>query len=510
MAKELIMVRYKNDPSLKYKTVKTITGETEYRRNCRKIKDKYYVQGEQCFLVGDTWYAYTSKLITFDYEKGVYVLIKDTPLVYGVAEFKEDGSPIMGYFTENRYNNILVNIQGIGSVRCLNQQVLEKGGYIENISDGVWHRRKGLSPAEVSNFSKITSRKVYREKGYNIEDNAEEFRNKILAYKESPIKIPARAVRLAKMLGNTTVGMEVETALGYVPDHIQNRHGIVICRDGSIDNAEYVTVPMHGAKCLCNIKYFAEELSKRTIPDIKCSFHIHLGTVPDDRLFIVALWALAIKIQDELYTMFPGFKTYWEKFKKKDYNQKVRKLGIATLKTTFTNQEYHAYIDDAYYRIHKFLNDGHEPDDRFNRNNHQHVRSQKWERAGRYYWINFMNMFFSERKTIEFRLHQATTNGQKMVNWLFICNAILKYAEKNARKILSSADKISLNEVLDYYKDNFKTKEADFLSRYLKAYVEDRKQYFANDNARGDYESRKELVGDKTYSFGFEDVTWLF
>ena len=490
--------------------MKTVSGNTEYRRNCRKIKDKYYVSGEECFLIGDTWYANTSKLITYDYEKEIYVLIKDTPLVYGVVGFKEDGVHEMGYFTENKYNNILVNIHGYGSIWCFNQATLEKGGFVENLSDGLWYYKKNHSASALAGFKKITSKKVYRDKGYNIEDNKQEFDQKIKSFAASPFEIPTKAHRMAKYLGNTTFGMEIETALGYLPEHIQSRHGVVICRDGSIDNAEFVTVPMQGARGLANIKHLSTELCKRTIPDIKCSFHIHLGTLPDHRLFIVALWALSIKIQDELYTMFPGFKTHWEKFKKKDYNQKTRKLGFTTLKPSFTKDQYLAYIDDAYYRISKFLNEGNEPDDRFNRQNHQHVRTAKWERAQRYYWINFMNMFFSERKTIEFRLHQATTNGQKMTNWLFICNAIVKYAQQNPRKILSSPDTISLNEVMDYYKDTFKSEEAGFLSDYMKAYIADRKAYFANDIAKGDYESKKELQTDKDYVFEYKGVLWLF
>lgn len=504
------MIRYKDDPKLKFKTIKTVTGETEYRRNCRKIKDKYYIENEQCFLIGKVWYAYTSKLITFDYEKGVHVIIKDTPLVYGVVGFKKEGEPEFGYFTENKYNNIVVNIAGYGSVKCFNEDTLVKGGYVENLSDAIWHYRKALSASMLSKLTNIHSKKVYRDKGYNIEDNAAEFKEKIESYDKYPVKISSNAMRYGKLLGKITYGCEVETAMGYVPDHIQNRTGLIICRDGSIDNAEYVTVPMKGAKGLMNLKYMAEELSKRTTIDIKCSYHIHFGTLPDDRLFLVALWALAIRIQDEIFTMFPGYKTNWEKFKKKDYCQKVRKLGVGILQKDFDKEEYEAYINDGYYRIHKFLNDGNEPDDRFNRNNHQHVRTAKWERAGRYYWLNFMNMFFSDRKTMEFRLHQATTNGRKMIAWLFICNAILKYAEKYPRQILSSGEPIALDTVMDYYQEHFKNKEGEFMSRYLKAYIANRKSYFLGQRKKGNLECREELLEDKEFMFEFEGMTNLF
>lgn len=497
------MIRYKENPKLKLQTIKTVTGETEYRKNCRKIKDKYYVENEQCFRIDGKWYAYTSKLITFDYERGVHVLIKDTPLVYGVVGFKKDGVPEFGYFTENKYTNILVNITSYGAVKCFSEDTLVKGGYVENLSDGLWLNKRDLSPNAIAKLTQIHGKKVYRDKGYNIEDNADEFKEKVASFAAYPIKITAAAMRMGRLLGNTTFGCEIETAMGYIPDHIQHRTGTIICRDGSIDNAEYVTVPMSGAKGLVNLKNLSEELSKRTTVDIKCSFHIHFGTLPTDRLFIVSLYALAMRIQDEIFSMFPGYKTDWKNFKKKDYCQKVRKLGIGALKPDYDKDEYEAYVNDAYYRIHKFLNDGHEPDDRFNRNNHQHIRTAKWERAGRYYWLNFMNMFFSDRKTMEFRLHHATTNGQKMINWLFICNAILKYAEKHPREILSNGEPITLDRIVNYYADHFKTKEANGLSIYLKAYIADRKAYFLKDRKNGDLESKKETADDKTFTYPY-------
>jgi hypothetical protein len=459
------------------------------------------VENEQCFLVGKVWYAYNSKLITFDYEKGVHVLIKETPLVYGVVGFGKEGEPVLGYFTENKYTNILVNIASYGSLRCFNQETLEKGGYVENLSDGLWLYKKGLTANQIKNLDKITTRKVYRERGYNVEDNAEEFKEKVESFEKYPLKVPASAVRYAKMLGKTTFGCEFETSMGHIPDHIQNRLGVIICRDGSIDNAEYVTVPMHGAKGLMNLKSISEELSKRTLVDIKCSFHIHMGTLPDDRLFIVALYALAIRLQDELFQMFPGYKTHWEKFKKKNYCQHVRKLGTGLMSPTLNKEQYENYINDAYYRIHKFLNDGQEPDNNFNRTTHHHVRTAKWERRERYYWLNFINMFFSNRKTMEFRLHQATTNSTKMIAWLFICNAILKYAETNPRAILSSAEPITLNMVMDYYANNFKSPEAKHLSAYLKAYIFDRKAYFTKQTALGNLACDEELEADRTFTF---------
>jgi hypothetical protein len=504
------MVRFKDNPNLKLRKVTTVRGLTEYRRNCRRIGDKFYVKEEDCFEFNKRWYTYNSSQIAFDHETQKWVLKNETPLVYGVTSFKNDGTAIFGYFTENKYNNLTVTIPEYGQVKTFSEKLLVDSGFVEDLSSGSWVFRKGLSAREVERLNKIESKRVHTHKGYNIEDNAEEFKQKIEAFNNFPMKISANAIRFGKLLGNTTFGAEIETAKGHLPDHIQNRTGVVICRDGSIDNAEYVTVPMKGARGLLNLKYLSTELCKRTTTDIKCSLHFHLGNLPKDRLFIVAIYALAIRIQEELYSMFPYYKTNWKNVKKQDYNQKLRKLGTGLLKPNMTKEQYTQYVDEAYYRIFTWLNDGVPPDNNFNRVTNAHQQTQKWNRKQRYFWLNFMNMFFSERRTMEFRLHHCTLNGQKMINWLFICNAIAQYAAQHADNILSSAEPISLNTILDYYGNTFKGDHATFLSSYLKAYVKDRKEYFARDKANGDFLSEKEMKEDKEYVFKFEGVSWLF
>jgi Putative amidoligase enzyme len=497
------MVRYRDNPKLNLKVITTISGEKEYRKNCRKIKNNYCVIDRDCVKIDNTWYATTSKIITFDHEKQIYVIIKKHPLIYGLVGTKKNGEPIFGYFTENKYNNILVRIKGYGNLLALNQKLLESLGFIEDMSTGVWYFKKGLSASAISKFSKIDNKRIYKDRGYNIEDNTDDFESKKNSYTNYPLRVSKNAVRFAKFLGNITYGLEIETSTGYLPENIQYQTGVVICRDGSIDNAEYVTVPMRGAKGLQNIKYLSSELKKRVEIDLKCSFHIHIGNISDDRFFLMSLYALGIRLQDEIYTMFPYFKTAWEGIKKQDYNKKLRKLGIGKLKSN-CKDEFKNYVDDAYCRLFKWLNDDHEPSDDFNRNNHRHRQTAKWNRKQRYYWINFMNMFFSERKTIEFRLHQATVNHYKMINWLFICNAIIKYAEFNAKSILSSGDPIKLDNVLDFYKNHYKTNDAELLSNYLKTYVNDRKSYFEKDRKNKDYTSIKELETDKDYEFKYD------
>ena len=49
-----------------------------------------------------------------------------------------------------------------------------------------------------------------------------------------------------------------------------------------------------------------------------------------------------------------------------------------------------------------------------------------------YFWVNFINaLCYNVNKTIEFRLLSPTYNFNKILLWIYIFNAILKYAESD-------------------------------------------------------------------------------
>jgi hypothetical protein len=47
---------------------------------------------------------------------------------------------------------------------------------------------------------------------------------------------------------------------------------------------------------------------------------------------------------------------------------------------------------------------------------------------------------------VEFRLHEPTFNSEKVINWLFICAAFLKYAQKHTNDILNNVFPRSLED----------------------------------------------------------------
>lgn len=250
------IISFKDDPSLGFKTVKTVNGETEYRRNCKKITKNgtvgYYVINKDCFEVDGTWYRVASGLIVFDAEKNAWVLKKGANLIEGVIGVEKNGKPKMGHYTPNPYKNTSANFGAFGVLPVINTDVLIESGFVENFSTGIWFPPGSASAEKLQTPKNAVD---HRNKGYNIEDNAVEFEQKKKLFAEFVPQMSKDVMPFGKMLGDTTFGIELECSKGFLPEHIQNQTGVVICRDGSLRDEngmpgpEYVTVPMGGLRC---------------------------------------------------------------------------------------------------------------------------------------------------------------------------------------------------------------------------------------------------------------------
>jgi hypothetical protein len=118
----------------------------------------------------------------------------------------------------------------------------------------------------------------------------------------------------------------------------------------------------------------------------------------------------------------------------------------------------------------------------------------------RYFWVNLINPIFGKHDTIEFRIHTPTLNPDKVINWVLMCAAIVKYAENYTEKCVK-LNKISFEEVLNFYKDFYKTDTSSKLSDNLVSYYRNRCEYFAKDFAKGDYVSTEEMKKDNDFAF---------
>ena len=61
--------------------------------------------------------------------------------------------------------------------------------------------------------------------------------------------------------------------------------------------------------------------------------------------------------------------------------------------------------------------------------------TRKWNVKSRYRALNFINAIcYDGPKTVEYRMLRPTYNFSKVIGWLFIYGAFLKYAEQNSNK----------------------------------------------------------------------------
>jgi hypothetical protein len=81
-----------------------------------------------------------------------------------------------------------------------------------------------------------------------------------------------------------------------------------------------------------------------------------------------------------------------------------------------------------------------------------------------------MNLIFSERGTIEFRIHENTWNYERVKNNILLSIAIIEFVDKHIKECLEG-NFFTLNEVINFY---FKNE----VKINLLSYYENRKNIF--------------------------------
>lgn len=529
--------KWKENDGLKLKVVVTIDGTKEYLKNCVKLVDNYYVKGVQAIQIDKKWYPANSSVLFYDHEKRIHAIKKKgLNILSGIVGVKEDGSFIHGEFSPNNYNNCFVwwvkNNSKIKE-RCIDYKLVKSIGYIEHINDNVWAAESffgenTFSPEELAilpartrgilsgmyacskeSFSTPKSYK-FENNTYNSE-NARNYVDVIEAYDNFPIDLTKDVKRAAKLIGDLTFGIEVECINGTLPDTLMNQLGIIICKDGSIGYApEFVTVPLRGAKGLQTSQNLFMELNKRCTTDHSCSLHFHIGSVRSDREFIVALYKIYCDLQKDLHKMLPYYKTDPRGVKREDKNYCQFSDKALVMRVLNTSYPYKEKVNMASNAIQTFLLEGTSPSRDFNRKNMRHPNGgSKWLWHSRYFSQNLLNMFTSNRKTVEYRPHHSVLSHTKAINWLFICIAIVRYTEVNSSRIILDRGVYKLSDVIDYYKTTFKTQFAENVSNYLNAYVKSRQEFFGMKTAEGD----KVVASDyqeKEYTFEAAGISGIF
>lgn len=427
--------------------------------------------------------------------------------------------------------------------KCRTKEDAVNLGFVECLSNDNYYLKQNLSGEELTRLTLIPPH--HQDSAYskaikinhNVLPDNNVFSRILEGYysnRDEENKMTKDSYSTAKLLEGLTFGIEFETSLGRIREPDLYKYGIIPLRDGSISGFEYTSIP-YGysnqhltetntrslAKDLTNLKELCNELSKRCIIDSKCSMHIHIGNVRKDKLYLIAVYMLCHMLQNELFEMFPKYKEDGPKYLGtiKNYCKKLPHLELFNNcifdKSTVLKENYCDNVNLYFNKIFKFLSDGEEIGSKFNRKNLEHPIDKKWDRLGRYSWVNLVNSVFSSSRTIEFRLHTATLNFEKTLNWILICSAIVKFANTHTKEIISGKiSKISLSEVIYGYTNNFRDKKTTnetglFVHKYLNEYINTRKVYFANKAVHKDYICADELNEDKNYSFSYLGVSTL-
>lgn len=224
-----------------------------------------------------------------------------------------------------------------------------------------------------------------------------------------------------------TFGFEFETSAGYIPEEELYRVGLIPLRDGSITGLEYSTIVLGGNKGLNTLKEQIEVLKEYTIFDKECSLHIHIGSFPLSPEILLKLNNLFAGSDIDSYVVPWAFLTSQYKANGKDYCMKNRPYSsFDKLYSTLVGRPFYGDL----YQPHPADTSG----------------DRKWNITTRYKALNLVNaLCYNNAKTAEFRFLRPTYNFDKILIWLFVLGAFVKYASS---KTLRAVKNISLKRII--------------------------------------------------------------
>lgn len=287
-----------------------------------------------------------------------------------------------------------------------------------------------------------------------------------------------------------TFGIEIETSSGILPYEVATAKGgkyapVASVFDGSLrveegvdpKGAEYVTVPMQGDTGLKMLQNLCYELTRRCNIDHRCSVHVHIGVNDSSRTVCTAMLAICAMLESELYMYMPKSRSknvYCRPLP--EFVHEMRSLIDFKSKESLENS-----INIVYSQLFYELADKAATVSSFKGKDKKY--HPKGDKCGynhdnmRYCWVNFVPLLFDREaysaKTLEYRIHSASTNYSKIRNWLLVCMAITAMAENDPHRVLkiwSERGTLTLQEVLEnsFTKDYSKHLMEFYIERYKK------------------------------------------
>jgi hypothetical protein len=491
----------------------TLNGKEELKKDCKLIDGNYYKIGNvkeknsgDCYFISNgetgTYFKASNTNIVWNYSIEEYINITKYPveILNGIVEvdISKTGVKIdKGYFNrKDAYDFVIYNSASYFYV--FDRVVKKDPNIIDKITE--WDPVRGayylLGTVDKNTVESVMQKGHPKIRYGSLPTDIYNFCDYPKAFIKEIEKISYPEHGLDKLLRNYTIGCEIETSAGSLPEKKILPLGLIPLKDGSIGGHEYVTRVMQGNGTIRNLIEIFNNCSEYTRVREDCSLHYHVGNIKvaqkNNSKFVVAFWKLWVRLQGEIEEMIPWYKrdlSYLmaKRGGAKDHCKPLPTLGVFNIKNEYD-------MITCYERILELLNEGNMPVERRpGLYAHRKEGVQKWEWQGRYYSVNLIPYLFSDKHTIEFRLHSGTVNKYKSINWLLICTAILNYAVDNMDKVIYGKDKISLVDVLEA------SYEGEMLN-YLIQYCNSRARNNVNMLVHHDLYGR-EFQTDHTYKF---------
>lgn len=236
-------------------------------------------------------------------------------------------------------------------------------------------------------------------------------------------------------------GYEIETASGFITRSLFHDLNIKAVFDGSISGYEYVTGVLYGDNGLRQLKKILNVLNNSTTVNRYCGLHVNISGFINNKNFIAALYTLCLKIENEIFSLFPEHRQV------SVFCKKLPKIETTFEETLSTK----SLINNTIIYLVQTVN-GHE------RQGNYTVARYDRENNYRYCWVSIPSLLFnllnqdgSVRKpgTIEFRIHESTLDYKSIKNWTMLLMAIVNYTEIHYLDIMKSEESITLNDIIN-------------------------------------------------------------
>jgi len=495
------------------KKVITIKGEEVPISQCRKFNKVYYKLGDiniqnsgDCYLINGKCYREETGVIVYNYSEKQYIVFDSSIIIKGVVDIIEN-ELVVGHFNNiGKYSTIID--KNNNHFYLFNPEIFKNNlEYREQLSTGNFYHISKLPSYKFNTL--LLPNKDYK---YSLPyDSKGIIENNLKNYNENYNPEISKSIRnYAPLLENLSFGLEFETTKGFIPNRILDKYGLIPLRDGSISGIEYVTVPMEGEKGLQCTSDILKVLKERTeYDDNTCSLHLHLGNIPRTKEFILAFFKVGMKIQDEMFEMFPLYKKYNYHIKNKNYSAPLPTFGILSKLDPIISSD---NIDNNFGVLYNYLSMG--QDFKSIGNNLENVvghpadpqGNQKWNIRPRYLLFNIIPLLFGNKQTIEFRIHTPTYDINKILPFIFMNSLLVNFTIKNQERILrnkSFLNNYDLFGILSSQIDNYDISNINHFRNLIYDYINKRKNHCERQILKGN------ILGTESEIPASTNINWL-